>query len=232
MKVTLLKHTEKPEESITLAAKICYASKSLDEIADQITQESAHKFVRMIKSLGHESALEHVSFTFGIEGISRAATHQLVRHRLASYSQQSQRYVSMENAQFVIPPTVTANPTALSLFNQNLTLIQKSYKALVGMGIPAEDARYILPNACESNIVVTMNARELLHFFRLRCCQRAQWEIRQLAEEMLALVKQVAPVVFEEAGPECVTSSCPEGKMSCGKSADMRRKYKPQVQET
>lgn len=226
MKVTLLKYTYEPERTITLAAKICYSDKSLDEICASIDTESAFKFVRMLKSLGHESALEHVCFTFGAEGISRAATHQLVRHRIASYSQQSQRYVSMHNAEFIMPDSILNNNKAKSIFENCIEQIKTSYKKLIAENIPAEDARYLLPNACESNIVFTMNARELLHFFSLRCCSRAQWEIRNLSEKMLELVKKVAPVIFEDAGPECIRTSCSEGKMSCGKSLDMKRKYK------
>lgn len=226
MKVTLLKYTDEPEKAITLAAKICYSDKNLAQIAESIDTESAYKFVRMLKSLGHESALEHVCFTFGTENISRAATHQLVRHRIASYSQQSQRYVSMQNAEFIIPDSISNNPKAKNIFNNCIDTIKKSYKDLIDLQIPPEDSRYILPNACESNIVFTMNARELLHFFSLRCCQRAQWEIRELSDKMLNLVKGVAPVVFENAGPECVRTFCPEGKMSCGKSAEMKEKYK------
>jgi len=225
VKIKLLKHTKNPEQSITLAAKICYSADSLDKISDKITKESAYKFVRMLKSLGHESALEHVSFTFGIEGMSRAATHQLVRHRLASFSQQSQRYVSMGDASFVVPPSIKKNKTALKIYKETIKKIETTYSELTDLGILPEDARYILPNGCESNIVVTMNARELLHFFTLRCCQRAQWEIRYASEKMLDLAKKVAPVVFENSGPECVRTSCTEGKMTCGKSKQMKEKY-------
>ncbi len=225
MNVRLLKSPDRPEEAITVAAKICYSDKTFEEIEQQVNHDSAYKFVRMLKSLGHESALEHVSFTFGIEGISRAATHQLVRHRLASYSQQSQRYVSMENANFVMPESISENAQACKLFNSCLDMIKKTYSELNDLDIPKEDARYILPNACMSHIVVTMNARELLLFFSLRCCMRAQWEIRELAQKMLSLVQNIAPVVFENAGPECVRTSCPEGKMSCGKAKEMRQTY-------
>ena len=227
MKVLLLKYTDNPEKAITLAAKICYSANSFEEISNQIDEkQSAADFVRMLKSLGHESALEHVSFTFGIEGISRAATHQLVRHRIASYSQQSQRYVSMKNTEFIVPDKIADNEKANKIFNNCLDQIKHAYQQLNELDIPKEDARYILPNACASNIVVTMNARELLHFFSLRCCQRAQWEIRLLAEKMLSLVKEAAPVVFENSGPECVRTNCPEGKMSCGKTKEMRTKYR------
>ncbi len=225
MNVRLLKAPDRPEEAITVAAKICYSDKTFEEIERQVTRESAYKFVRMLKSLGHDSALEHVSFTFGIEGISRAATHQLVRHRLASYSQQSQRYVSMEHADFVMPESIAGSEQARQLFSSCLEMIRKTYSELNNLNIPKEDARYILPNACMSNMVVTMNARELLHFFQLRCCTRAQWEIRDLAQKMLDLVQQAAPVVFENAGPECVRTSCPEGKMSCGQAKQMRIRY-------
>ncbi|MCD6459646.1 FAD-dependent thymidylate synthase [bacterium] len=227
MKVLLLKYTDNPEQAITLAAKICYSDKSFEDIAKKIDEkQSTDNFVRMLKSLGHESALEHVNFTFGIEGISRTATHQLVRHRIASYSQQSQRYVSMKNTEFIVPEKIADNEKSFKIYKNCLNKIKQAYDQLIELNIPKEDARYILPNACASNIVVTMNARELLHFFSLRCCSRAQWEIRTLAEKMLALAKNTAPVVFENAGPECIRTVCPEGKMSCGKTKEMRKKYK------
>jgi thymidylate synthase (FAD) len=179
---------------------------------------------------GHESVAEHASFTFAVEGVSRALSHQLVRHRLASFSQQSQRYVNMDGFEYVMPESIqnsTSNIWLTSLedfanmsevYNALMRDIQQVYEQMVELGIPEEDARYILPNACCTNIVMSMNARELRHFFRLRCCERAQWEIRELANRMLELVKEVAPTIFADAGASCVaTGRCPEGKKSCGR---------------
>ena len=198
-----------------------------------LAQSHSHRPEKLV-SIGHMSPIEHVSFTFGVEGISRACTHQLVRHRVASYSQQSQRYVKETEFDYVIPKAVRKDPALVKKFEKYMRQAQKAYDEMMEgmekMGITGEkaqqDARFLLPNAAETKIVVTMNARELLHFFRVRCCHRAQWEIRAMATEMLRLVKGVAPVIFKDAGPGCVTGKCPEGKMSCGKAAQMRKKFK------
>jgi thymidylate synthase (FAD) len=174
---------------------------------------------------GHMSALEHASFTFAVDGISRACSHQLVRHRVASYSQQSQRYVRFgPDGGFVIPPLVDASPEARAVFYEAMDNARRSYERLVELGSAEgrsnesafEDARFVLPNAAETKIVVTMNARELRHFFSLRCCRRAQWEINRLAWTMRYLASSAAPLLFEGTGPGCMTGGCPEGKMSCG----------------
>jgi thymidylate synthase (FAD) len=167
---------------------------------------------------GHYSTLEHASYTFAIEGVSRALTHQLVRHRLASFNQQSQRYVKFKDGSVpsVMPHTVEENPEAAAIFEEAMHQTSDAYAKLVELGIPAEDARFVLPNACETKICVTMNIRELLHFFENRCCNRAQWEIRELAWKMLELVKPTAPFIFMDAGAPCVHGTCPEGKMTCG----------------
>lgn len=164
------------------------------------------------------STFEHVSFTFGIDGLSRVASHQLVRHRLASFSQQSQRYVKMSpdpNA-VIIPPSIQGNPEALRLFTESVRKSQETYAQLTALGIPKEDARFILPHGHSTRLVMTMNARELHHFFGLRLCRRAQWEIHELARKMLALCREKAPVLFEKAGPSCIFGKCSEAK-SCGK---------------
>lgn len=175
---------------------------------------------------GHESVLEHAVYSFEVKGVSRALTHQLVRHRMASYAQQSQRYVDMSEAAYIIPESidkclVPATPDGCPLNIEYVNAIRKCeevYRKLIGAGINPEDARYILPNACTTNIIVTMNARELRHFFALRCCERAQWEIRELANRMLKICKEVSPTIFANAGPSCVvTGRCPEGKRSCGR---------------
>ena len=143
-------------------------------------------------------------------------THQLVRHRMASFSQQSQRYVSMDDASYVTPHTIEGNEDALRLYESVMDDIWKAYGKLEEMGIPAEDARYLLPNGCTTNITITMNARELLHFFSLRCCNRAQWEIREMADQMLRICKEQSPVIFRNAGPPCIRGPGPEGKKTCG----------------
>jgi thymidylate synthase (FAD) len=166
--------------------------------------------------LGHTSVVEHTCFTFAISGVSRSLTHQLVRHRIASYSQQSQRYVNLSNPQYVVPPTIAGNSEMSAEYRATMELIWRQYNALLQLGIPAEDARYVLPNATCTNILVTMNARELLHFFELRCCLHAQWEIRELADAMLDEVKQVAPTIFAHAGASCEARGvCPEKKTDC-----------------
>ena len=223
MKVALLQHTPDPEQTVALAARLCYSPSAIDELKDRLTGSDITAFLDKIMSLGHHSVLEHASFTFGVDGISRAASHQLVRHRIASFSQQSQRYVS-HATQFaaVVPDTIREQPELRERFEAQLRVLHRCYQDLVEAGIPAEDARYILPNATETKIIVTMNARELRHFFALRCCERAQWEIRAMAIEMLGLVQKVAPVIFSDAGPGCVSGPCPEGQFCCGKTQEVR----------
>ena len=227
MQVTLLQHTPDPELTVALAARLCYSPVGIAELRERLSSDDIGTFLDKIMSLGHQSVLEHVSFTFGIEGISRTTSHQLVRHRLASYSQQSQRYVShTKRFSAVLPPTVAENPEMRGLFEEQLARLHEVYAAMVEAGIPAEDARYILPNATETKIMMTMNARELLHFFALRCCERAQWEIRAMAVEMLKLVKQIAPTIFRDAGPGCLAGPCPEGSMTCGRLVEVRERFK------
>ncbi len=213
MKVKLLACTPDADRICAAAGNSCYSEKSSMEIVEDIDSE---KVLGRIVGMGHHSVIEHAVFTFSVEGVSRALTHQLVRHRVASFSQQSQRYVSMDSATYVTPHTIEGNKDAEKLFDSVMDDIWDAYKKLEEMGIPAEDARYLLPNGCTTNITVTMNARELLHFFSLRCCNRAQWEIREMADQMLAICKEVSPVIFKNAGPPCVRGPCPEGKKTCG----------------
>ena len=222
MKVRLLSYTPEPEKVIALAARLCYSASSIDKLEHAFTEEKIKIFIKKILDLGHESVLEHVSFTFGIEGISRACSHQLVRHRIASYSQQSQRYVASHNIEYVIPDTIKENRAVKEKFIQTMENISFAYKYFLDNGIPAEDARFILPNAANTKIIVTMNLRELKHFFRLRTCNRAQWEIRNLAIEMLKLLKSKIPLLSSQMGPACLNGVCPEGQMSCGKSKEVR----------
>ena len=217
MDVTLLYHTPEPERAVATAARLCYAPVGGRELMESLTDDKIRKVLTTIMASGHFSTLEHASYTFAVEGVSRALTHQLVRHRLASYNQQSQRYVKFkEEPPIVRPASVDTNPEAAQAFDEAIEACWQAYDKLVQAGVPAEDARYILPNACETKIVVTMNIRELMHFFSNRCCNRAQWEIRELAWKMLELVRPTAPFIFRTAGPGCMRGACPEGKMCCG----------------
>ena len=266
LKVKIIAHTPQPDKVVAQAGKLCYSAVGVDEITQKLTEEEIARYVNMLASIGHESPLEHVSFTFAIEGISRVCTHQIVRHRIASYSQQSQRYVKLEQFEYIIPPAIESNPEAKKIFIETMKRDQKAYDELVDLlsedilidkhaadygscikeilkenpdAAPdrskvldlyaekffenyrkaekqaIEDARYVFPNACETKIVITMNARSLLHFFNVRCCNRAQWEIREMATEMLKECKKIAPALFKKAGPDCVYGKCGEGKMSC-----------------
>ena len=268
IKVKLLAHTPNPDAVVAAAAKLCYSKVGVEQISEKLTDEEVKRFVNHLVEIGHESPIEHVSFTFAIEGISRACTHQIVRHRIASYSQQSQRYVKLEQFEYIIPPAIESNPEAKRIFIETMERDQKAYDELVDLlledilidkhaadygscireilkenpdAVPdrskvldlyaenfledyrkaekqaIEDARYVFPNACETKMVVTMNARSLYNFFSKRCCNRAQWEIRELADLMLVECEKVAPILFSNCGAPCATTGkCPEGKMSCG----------------
>ena len=235
LNVILLRYTPNPEEIVAQAAKLCYSPSSVDDLKKQVKTKDLASFIEKLTDMRHLSPVEHVTFTFGIEGISRACSHQIVRHRLASYSQQSQRYVGQLSKKsggfnFIVPPSIEKIGKK-QWFSEKMETIQKWYDELVEMlgnkGESAfEDARFLLPNAAETKIIITMNARELLHFFRVRCCNRAQWEIRAMAIEMLRLGKQVSPHIFKEAGPGCVNDRCLEGKMTCGKMDEVREKFR------
>lgn len=217
MNVELLQYPENPERAVATAARLCYAPVGAKELMDTMPEERVHSVLSTIMSSGHFSTLEHVSYTFAVDGVSRALTHQLVRHRLASFNQQSQRYVKFtDDLSVVKPETVKASQETDRIFDEAIDAVVSAYHSLLEAGIPAEDARYLLPNAAETKIVITMNIRELLHFFSLRCCNRAQWEIRELAHRMLELVRPTAPFIFMDAGAPCVRGACPEGKMTCG----------------
>ena len=225
MLVQLLTHTPDPEAVVAAAARLCYSPSSIDQLLEK-SRVDRDDLLRKILSLGHTSVLEHANFTFGIEGISRACSHQLVRHRLASYAQQSQRYVShRERFAAVTPPSIEQRPELLQRYQALLDEIHGVYRQLIDAGVPAEDARFVLPNAAQTKLVLSMNARELLHFFNLRCCRRAQWEIRAMAKEMLRLLRPVAPLIFAQAGPGCLQGACPEGAMSCGAIKAVRQEY-------
>lgn len=223
LKVKLIAHTPEPDKVVTMAAKLCYSPVGVEDIEKNLTGDQVDKFLTMLVNIGHESPVEHVSFTFAVEGISRACSHQLVRHRMASYSQQSQRYVRLDQMEYIMPPAIAKDPEAREKFIQTMDAAQEAYAELVDLLIKngktekeaIEDARYVFPNACETKIVVTMNARSLLNFFEKRCCLRAQWEIMELAYKMLEECKQAAPILFKNAGPSCYKGACKEGKMSC-----------------
>lgn len=245
MKVKLLTHTPEPERLVAAAAKLCYASADVDTLLSGLTPENTAAFVEKLASMGHESPTEHVSFTFAIEGVSRSLLAQITRHRIASYSVQSQRYVRLEGFEHITPPEVEQCPEAHEAYQDAMQQQAQSYARIAallkdghirrlmqqGMSekdaarkaekLAIEDARFVLPNACDTKMIVTMNARSLNNFFRHRCCNRAQWEIRALANEMLRLVYPVAPHLFAKSGPSCAAGACHEGAMSCGRAAEM-----------
>jgi len=215
MKVKLIAFTPNPEKIAAMAAKLTHTISTPEDL-EKTSETEFKKILEHVLKLGHTSVIEHASFTFSISGVSRALTHQLVRHRIASYSQQSQRYVKLKKPSYIIPPNIEKNIEAKKEFIETIEQIWEKYNNLIKKGIPVEDARYILPNATTSNIIVTMNARSLLNFFELRCCLHAQWEIRKLANMMLREVKKVAPTIFKNAGPPCKTRGiCPEDKKNC-----------------
>ena len=242
LRVTLLTHTPEPQKITAAAAKLCYARADIDTVMEGLSPEKVDSFIDMLAGLGHDSPLEHMTFSFGIENVSRSLLAQITRHRMASFSVQSQRYVAEKDFEFVTPPQIAGNPEASRMYLETMENIAKSYNALAdmlrekniaeGMDPRAaekkaiEDARYVLPNACTTKMIVTMNARSLHNFFKLRCCSRAQWEIRELACRMLMLVKEVAPNTFKTAGPDCVRGACSEGAMTCGKAKEMRAKFR------
>ena len=248
-RVYLLTHTPNPEHCVASAAKLCYSSSNIADLRDNLTDEKAAQFVEMLSEIGHESPIEHASFTFGIEGVSRALLAQITRHRMASFSVKSQRYVREGAFEYITPPEIAAIPEALELYDEIMAEDQKKYdrlaeilkekhiKTFLSEGKDQktaerlaekkaiEDARFVLPNSCETQMVMTMNARSLHNFFRHRCCKRAQWEIQDIANQMLELVCKVAPNLFKNAGPSCLCGKCPEGKMSCGKMIEVKEFY-------
>lgn len=250
MKVELLAYTPNADKMVAAAAKLCYSKSDIPTLLDGLTPEKTENFLTMLSELGHESPVEHATFTFGIEGVSRALLAQITRHRIASFSVQSQRYVSKLDFDYIVPPEIEKIPAAKSEFikamnedaehyenlREILTNEHKARLIFEGMDeksaaraaekLANEDARFVLPNACDTKIIMTMNVRSLYNFFSLRCCNRAQWEIRELATEMLRLVKQVAPILFAKAGPSCLYGPCSEGGYTCGKAAEVRKKFR------
>ena len=219
MDVKLLAHTTDPVRVVAVAAKLCYSSSSVGELFDGLDEAGVDRLLSILRESGHMSPYEHASFTYAVEGVSRVATHQLVRHRIASYSQRSQRYVSMDGTACVIPPEVESVAEARAIFDECVRNASDAYRRMTALGVPGEDARFILPHGWETAIVITMNARELRHFFGLRLCRRAQWEIREVARHMLVAAYGAAKELFISAGPSCVTGVCAE-RDSCGKPFD------------
>jgi len=249
-KVILLSHTPNPEKVVAMAARLCYSKSDIENLSELLDEKKIRSLIDFLVEVGHQSPIEHISFTFGIENVSRSFSHQLVRHRIASYSQQSQRYVILDDFKYIIPPSISEYAELKEEFEKTMNIIKESYnnlalkleqkiaKELKNQGIKEEeaqkraekmaieDARYVLPNACETKIIMTMNARELIHFFEERCCNRAQWEIREVADKILDIAKNVAPTIFKYAGPKCIRLGyCPEGKFSCGKQNEVKKKY-------
>lgn len=248
-KVQLIAWTQNPEMVVAASARLCYSGSGAMELMEGMDSARTEKFVEMLGNIGHESPIEHASFTFAVEGVSRSLLAQITRHRLASFSVQSQRYVKLTDFAYITPPEIAADPKTLDLYEKAMKnsieayhtlsemLAKRYYDEFIAQGMAEktarskaekkaiEDARFVLPNASETKMVITMNARELLHFFRLRCCRRAQWEIRSLAAEMLRQVYPKAPHIFAKAGPSCCQGPCPEGKMSCGCPEQVREQF-------
>lgn len=237
MKVALVRHTLNPEEVVALGARLCYSKARVDDLLERVEAKDQTAFVHKIMGMGHDSVLEHATFTFGIEGVSRVLLAQITRHRLASFSVQSQRYVSYESGfGYIVPPKIEAlGEEAVREFERQMDTLHQWYtdwQQKLGTGEGGnEDARFVLPGACETRMMVTMNVRELRHFFSLRMCSRAQWEIRALANEMHRLCMEVAPALFENAGPGCLRGACPEGEKTCGKMLQIRQERKEWLEE-
>jgi len=223
-KAKLINYSENPEKNVALAARLCYSEDGAEALEAKMTQKDMNNLVRKVVGLGHYSTLEHTYFYFHIV-CSRVASHQLVRHRIGvSYSQRSQRYVKEDDFDYIMPPKIAKNKDTADDFREWMEKGREIYNEMLADDIPAEDARFVLPTV-KTNLMVSYNARSLYHFFSLRCCSRAQWEIRSLANQMLKQVKEIAPVLFEKAGPPCEAEGyCPEGEMSCGRIDSIKKR--------
>lgn len=233
--VVLIEYTPNPSSVVAAAGRLCYSNADIDALRTRVSEKDQTKYLTMLRKLGHLSTFEHVSFTFGIEGVSRALLAQITRHRIASFSVQSQRYVGQsgeDGIDYILPPEIEKlGDEYAKRFADQMDMMDKWYREwleLLGEG-GKEDARFVLPNAAATRMVVTMNARELNHFFALRCCNRAQWEIRDVAWQMLKLAHEAAPALFDECGPECLRGRCPEGKMCCGRMDEVRARYDREI---
>jgi thymidylate synthase (FAD) len=229
MQVRVINHTPEPEKMVAIAARMCYSPLTANQMIQKLDEETIQKMVNMAVENHHDSLMEHVTFTFVIEGVSRALSHQLVRHRIATFHQRSQRYVKEDLiTSIVLPPSVLENIEAKKVYMDTMVQVSKAYKTLVDMGIPKEDARYLLPNATYTQLIMTMNVRELIHFFGLRLCHRAQEEIRLMAALMLQECRKISPVIFNRVGPNCfMQGKCPEGKMCCGSFEEKQKAFEP-----
>jgi thymidylate synthase (FAD) len=215
LNVTLLQNTPEPEKKIAVAARLCYSSLTVSELEEKLDQKTIERLLQTVIERGHHAVLEHAIFTFGIDGVSRVCTHQLVRHRVASFAQQSQRYVRLKGElDYYTPVFIKANPEALALYKETINRTKETYDRLIEMGIDKEDARYVLPSSTASNIIVTMNVRELFHFLELRMCQRAQDEIRIIAYKMYEILSNISPIIFKYAGPTCKTKGFCKDKVT------------------
>ena len=229
MYVELIRHTLDIEQLVALGAKLCYSSADVKTLQKRIEKADQDAFIKKLMDMGHQSVMEHASFTFAVEGISRTCLAQLTRHRIASFSVQSQRYVFYkEGFGYIIPPNIKAlGEEAVLEYESQMATMQTWYEKWqkqLGTGEGSnEDARFVLPGACETKLIMTMNVRELMHFFSLRMCNRAQWEIRGLAAQMHRHCLCVAPVLFKQAGPGCLRGPCPEGEKTCGKIKQVRQ---------
>ncbi len=233
----LLRHTPDPDRLVALAARRCYSARAAEDIEEHLTQEEIDRLLAFLRQRNHLSPFEHADFTFSADGISRALSHQLVRHRIASYSQESQRYVNYMKAPalpYIVPPSIAKNPDALAIFDKTMHQTLEAYRSMVNAGVAPEDARYIFPNAIETKLVFTLNARSLFNFFEQRCCLKAQWEIRQLAFDMLKAVREVAPQIFKSAGAPCqfaVNPYCRENDVNCPQYKSMQKRIKQNDQQ-
>jgi thymidylate synthase (FAD) len=249
VKVRLLTYSSEPQRIVASAAKLCYSSADIDSIVEKQDDGNSGEFINMLMEMGHESPIEHAYFTFGIENVSRSLLAQITRHRIASFSVQSQRYVREKQFDYIVPPAIEKNPEALKIYIDSMNKAQEAYDKIAGIlkeeninsllekgeerqiaekkaeKAVLEDARFVLPNACSTKMIMSMNARSLLNFFSQRCCNRAQWEIRELATQMLKICREVSPDIFAKAGPSCLYAPCPEGKYSCGKIKEVREKF-------
>ena len=236
-KAELIRYTSNPEATIAAAARLCYSSDAADKVVSDSDEKDNAKYIAMLRRLNHLSPFEHASFTFCVTVVSRAFLAQVTRHRIASFSVRSQRYVSEAEFNYIIPPAVEAlGEKAVEKYKEQMSTCMRWYgewqEALGGAKESSnEDARFVLPNACETQMIITMNARELMHFFELRCCNRAQWEIRDIAWQMLEEVLKVAPNVFASSGPSCIEGACSEGKKSCGKASEVKERHRKLLEE-
>ncbi len=213
----LVSFTPEPEVAVARAARLCYSPAGYGEVAERIGPDEARRLVAHLRAVGHLSPFEHASFQFYIEG-SRAMLAQLTRHRIASYSVQSLRYITPDRPEYVVPPTVGRNAALAEIYRGQMLEAFRTYRTLLKKGVAAEDARMVLGQGVATRLLTTFNARSLHNLFNLRCCRRAQWEIRQIAWQMRREVLRVAPSLFQDSGPTCeVEGRCVEGKFSCGR---------------